>query len=704
MAASVSSHFEKPCATTGQDDHKLPIVSKFESGFLSFWLGLWLWLMTATCHAEIAVQMTPAQDPYLLVWARNDQLLISRSDRGLVHVWETATGRLLQTLRPGGEVADVLTASPDGEWIGTLVEGRAAIINRKTRAVAWASREFVVAMTDLTSSSVTLAFTGRAARIQWPGGKVLAEWKAPSNSTCASIHSLSQGRSAVCLSGRTTYILNRDLLETAMIAPQKPDPFYFSHSSSQGAWISLCTFQGAHLANADEPERGFQVIKSLRGRTFLPSPDGNLWFGGATGRWAVYDRDGNSLTALALLEDVFEEGVAWSADGGTLAVPSSDGIQLIDARTGVLIRKFGVKHLGSVVLDAEESTALSSAGLTLAMRTPTGDRSILDCRKPLEWKSSFVAAPPQPSSKARIDSLILSKQGGWHRYENGRLEPLKIRQSSSVFDIQSIGDSLWLRSNDEMTVHSFGPGREALNRSFPLSVVKCCEASPDAQWALHQSQDERQLMLRRAPNWQVVAEFTVPKGQPRALLASADGSEIGWIDSERRWWSYGPGSAAPQHKLTVPGNGHMDWFTHSSAPNLAVGWRVFTSPFNGVVIDAKGQVKHQIRSWRHFTDEIDLFPLGFGPSQKHLWLCGSGARPILVDLALGQPLLRLHYFADGVALWEMASGKFFGPEAAKAYLRWSDLYSTRALSASELAAVWSERALSAVLNAYLNER
>ncbi|MES2595612.1 MAG: hypothetical protein V4662_09770 [Verrucomicrobiota bacterium] len=681
------------------------------SSFWSLWLVLCLFFLPAASPAEIAVEMALGLDPSLVAWARNDQLLISISDLGEVRVWETATGNLLHTLPSSGvPLAKHLVASSDGEWIGTLENGKAIITNRRTRKVAWSSDEVATELTGLTSSSVTLAFadregyTGRVARLQWPEGKVVAQWQAPSNSICASVHSISQGRTAVCMSGRTTYILDKDLLESARIAPQQPKPFYYSHGTSQASWISLATSSGALLANADEPEKGFQVVESLRGRTYLPSPDGSLWLGGTLGRWAVYDRNGKSIAAADLLGKVFEEGVAWSADSGTLAVPSSNGIQLINARTGKLVRKFGTKHLGDRVVDVRESTALSSAGGMLAIKTPEGDWSIVDCHHPLEWKTASDVASPQPRDSSSIDSFILSTPTGWQRYEYGTVEPLEVQWESSVFDVQCIGDSVWLRSNSEMTVHSFSHGKKAAIQSFPLFIGTGWLASPDAQWVLHQDQDEKKLVLRRAPDWQAVAEFTLPRCLPQALLVSADGGHIGWIDSERHWWSYAVGSAGPENKLTLPSGTYTDGFTHSSAPSLAVSWQILKSPFTGIVVDAEGRMKYQIGSWKHFTDETGLMPVGFGPSQKHLWLCGQGARPILVDLATGQPLLRLHFLAKGVTLWEMASGNYYGPEAAKAYLRWTDLDTTRPLSAAELAAVWREEALANVLKAYMDRK
>ena len=90
--------------------------------------------------AALIVENAGAYDPYLVAWADGDKLLVTKSRRGELRVWQASSGLMLQSLPPGEPMDSELLVQAGGATIGLIRNGDAVVIDRISGKKTWQSQ------------------------------------------------------------------------------------------------------------------------------------------------------------------------------------------------------------------------------------------------------------------------------------------------------------------------------------------------------------------------------------------------------------------------------------------------------------------------------------------------------------------------------------------------------------------------------------
>lgn len=203
---------------------------------------------------------------------------------------------------------------------------------------------------------------------------------------------------------------------------------------------------------------------------------------------------------------------------------------------------------------------------------------------------------------------------------------------------------------------------------FPLDIGLRCIFSADGRHALCDAPaDKQEFVLRKGPKWEVAG--VIPQGPNDGNLTTV------WVapDQQSLTWmgltSLNRYDFKTRQRTELVARGPYNVMvpeTHASAPDWFLISSSFSNPALYRIRSARdGAVLHESKPWLAFADELDLRVVGVSSNKRGLWLCGSGSRPILVDLETGQPVLRLHVFADSTYLWETPDERVAGSPDAK---------------------------------------
>jgi hypothetical protein len=644
-------------------------------------LAIVTWL-AATSHGEcrLLIQSAPALDPYRIQWAAGDRLLVSKSRRGEIRVWNSDSGACVQALPPVDPMGAEILVSPDGSMIAGIRNGRAVVVNRLTGRNVWEDLDSeTLSIARLDPPFLTIASGKLVKRVDFAKQTITHRWNVDGDEAVKEIDFLNDGATAVFLHDRTVVVLDKNFEEAGRITAHESGPYYFGGAA--GETLVLATFGGVFVASIKEKEKLWRkVTPSPAAFGVRLSPDGlELAVGSANG--AVTIRSTVDLKELWQSPPIHGiNDMAWSSDQSKLALATdSEGIVVLDVKSRGKLQVFGsaqgidpLEVADRVLFDgrAQWLGILREDGGFVHVSLPDGDLRVFDTKQAVQ-----PATRPQTES---VHDLILPKTPSLRFQNDGRLIEKLAPPSRKVFDSGTCGaDGIYFRDKVQVHIYRTDRGKTAKEGMFPLAVGLRCIFSEDGRHALHDAAaDKNEYILRKAPAWEVAG--VIPKRPDDNTLDATwiapDRQSLTWIGSNRMnrhdFNTHQRTNLIPildADNVLLPG-------THASAPDWFLVFSSFSNPGLYRIHSAvDGTVLHESKPWRSFTDELDLRVVGVSSNKRGLWLCGSGSRPILVDLETGQPVLRLHVFKDSTYLWETPDEQVAGsPEARSKCLFVSD--------------------------------
>lgn len=628
-------------------------------------VGCFVALITSEMRAEprMIIQNSPSMDPYRLLWAGNDQLVVTKSRRGELRVWHK-DGTLLQSLSPFDPMGSGIAASTDGRYLAGIRQGKASVIDRLKELVIWESKTAeVVSLDALDTPMVTVATSAIVQRINFQTGEVVAEWKPRLDEGIKQIASLSDGL-GVFLHNRSTVVLDTQFVEKHRIEHARAGQYYAG--SAGGGSMSLSTFDGAYLATPVAGDRLWRVISSTPTFYTAVSPDGaSIAVSSAKSPLALYAvSDLQNPHRIEGLEKV--NSIAWSSDSTKLAVATEQqGVVICDVKSGQVLRRFGAAA-GMEPLDVSEKVEMTrdSGFITMVREDKTASCvSLIDGGVQRFDLNQTEHPPTRPDAEAKND-VIIAHTSVIRLQRDGRLIERLAPPSASAFVSGLCGNSIvHFRDDSTVRIFSLNGGSSAETGSFPLGVGLRCVFAADGSTAIHDDSAGAELIVREAPSWKIAAKIPKAPGQysVAAIARERSPDAYTWLDDRGGIHRYEIANAQVT-LLRAPGSVDYPLFRSCVLPaDWFITQRPFSNPIDFAIYASKdGALLHQKKPWIAFTDEIDLEVIGVSKNQRGLWLCGHAGRPILVDLESGQPALRLHLFGPGEYLWETPSGEVGG--------------------------------------------
>jgi len=618
------------------------------------------------------IQSAPALDSYRVQWAAGDKLLVSKSRRGEIRVWSAESGALLQVLAPVDPMGSKIAVSPDSSLIAGIRNGRAVVMERMTGANIWEDGDpGTQSIARLEPPFLTIASTSSVKRVDFTKGITTHRWNVDRDKSVKEIDLLNDGLTAVFLHLRTAIILDKDFNEIGRINSDQAVPYYFG--TAAGDTLALATFDGVFMASIKDGGNQWRKATLTPAVSGLQvSPGGlELAIGNSNGAVAIRSTaDLNVLRQTPPIQGIND--IAWSSDQSKLALATSPaGIVVLDAKSGEKLRSFGAEQ-GIDPLEVSEKVLFDGQAHWLGMIRENGEF----IHVPLtDGKVSFfnLKQAVQPATRPQSESahdLILPKIPRFRFQSDGRLIEKLVPASADDFDFGTCGaDGIYSRNKGHMFIQRTTGGVTEKEGMFALGFGLGCIFSADGRHALHDTRaDKPEYIVRKAPTWEVTG--IIPKRPTdhslEAVWVAPDEQALTWIDSSGMnrydFKSQERTELIPRHRL---GNDTLSK-THATAPDWFLVFSSFSNPARYRIHAARdGAVIHESKPWWPFADELDLRVVGVSSNKRGLWLCGSGLRPILVDLETGQPVLRLHVFEDSNYLWETADKKVAGSPDAK---------------------------------------
>jgi hypothetical protein len=631
-------------------------------------------LLATTSYGEsrLLIQSAPALDAYRIQWAAGDKLLVSKSRRGEIRVWKADSGSLLQALPPVDPMGAAIAVSPDGSLIAGIRNGRAVVMKRLTGATVWEDGDAETrSIARLDPPFLTIASVGLVKRVDFTKQVVTHRWNVDGDRGVSGIDLMNDGATAVFLSDRTAVALDRDFKEIGRINSDKAVPFYFGVAA--GDSLALATFGGVFVASIKGKENQWRsATQSPAAFGVRLSPDGLAL--------AVGNNNGTvTIRSTADLKELWQtppiQGIndlAWSSDQSKLAfATSSAGMVVLDAKSGEILQSFGAEK-GIDPMEVADRVLFDGRAQWLGILR-ADDRFVHVPLSDGDVRFFNTQQAVQPATRPQSESardLILPKSPRFRYQNDGRLIEKLAPPSADVFDSGTCGtDGIYFRNREHVFIQRTAGGKTGKEGIFPLGIGLRCIFSADGRHALHDAAAGKpEYVVRKAPTWEVAG--VIPKQPGDDTLTAV------WVAPDQQWltwmghtgmWRYD--FKTQQRTELVPSLGSRNDMlagTHASAPGWFLTFSTFANPARYRIHAARdGSVLHEPKPWRAFADELDLQVVGVSSNKRGLWMCGSGSRPILVDLETGQPVLRLHVFDDSTYLWETPDGKVAGSPEAK---------------------------------------
>lgn len=658
-------------------------------------------------ESRLLIQSAPALNPYRIQWAAGDKLLVSKSRRGEIRVWKSDSGTLLQALPPVDPMGSEIAVSTDGSMIAGIRNGRAVVMQRLTGGTVWEDDDpETCSIARLEPPFLTIASSSLVKRVDFTKGTITQQWNVDGDNGLKQIALLSEGATAVFMNDRTAVMLDKDFKEARRIQSDEKAPYYFGVAA--GDSLALATFSGVFVASIKGNENHWRkATASPAAYGVRLSPDGlALAVGNTKGTVTIRStKDLKELWQTSPIQGVND--LAWSFDQSKLAfATSSAGIVVLDAKSGEKLQSFGAEQ-GIDPLDVADRILFDGRAQWLGILReddifvhvplPDGDVRFFNSKQAVQ-----PATRPQPES---AQDLILPKSPRIRFQNDGRLIEKLVRSSVEVFDSGSCGaDGIYFRDNNHVFIHRTAGGKTEKEGMFALGVGLRCVFSGDGSLAVHEAPgDKPEYIVRRAPTWDVMGVIPkTPEGKNlSSLWMSPDYQWLTWLDDSCRMIRYDFKTSRRTELIPSAGSDNMMVSEqHASAPDWFLVFSSFNNPARYRIHAARdGSVLHESKPWRAFADELDLRVVGVSSNKRGLWLCGSGSRPILVDLKTGQPVLRLHVFKDSTYLWETPEGKVAGSLDAKSRCLFVTDDGMTAISDVNLMK-WDPEGVKAVLRSY----
>lgn len=599
-----------------------------------------------------------------------------------------------------------IAVSPDGSLIAGIRNGRAVVMKRLTGATVWEDGDAETrSIARLEPPFLTIASVGLVKRVDFTRQVITHRWNVEGDRGVSGIDLMNDGATAVFLSDRAAVALDKDFKEVGRIKSDKPAPYYFGVAA--GDSLALATFGGVFVASIQGNENQWRhATQSPAAFGVGLSPDGLAL--------AVGNTNGTvTIRSTADLKELWQtlpiQGIndlAWSSDQSKLAFATSPaGMVVLDAKSGEKLQSFGAEQ-GIDPMEVADRVLFDGRAQWLGI-VREDDRFVHVSLSDGDVRFFNTKQAVQPATRPQSESaqdLILPQSPRFRLQNDGRLIEKLVPPSADVFDSGTCGtDGIYFRNREHVFIQRTDGGRTGKEGMFPLGIGLRCIFSADGRHALHDAAaDKPEYIFRKAPTWEVAG--VIPKRPDDDTLTAV------WVDPDPQWltwmgftgmWRYD--FKTQQRTELVPSLGSRNDMlpvTHASAPDWFLTYSTFANPARYRIHAARdGSVLHESKPWRAFADEVDLQVVGVSSNKRGLWMCGSGSRPILVDLETGQPVLRLHIFDNSNYLWETPDAKVAGSPDAKSRCLFVSDDGMKAMNDSNLLK-WDPEGVKSVLRSY----
>lgn len=627
---------------------------------------------------QFVVENQTAYDPYRVFWSNNDRILVSKSRRGEVRVWQTDTGTMIQALPPIEGMESKLTFDAGGALTAFRRDGHAVVVDRRTGREIWRSEENEInAIGPLTDSHITYATLHEVHRMDYRRNLKTGRWKWNSDTYCRDILPLADGMITAVMANRDAVILDAaNLAELGKIAGTVNKPFYFAKSAAKGRQVFLCALNGVFLGDAKNPADGFRRLP-------LPGVAFSIAISATGDRLAVKIGSEIQIRSVATNEVILSipsstdiNDMAWSDDGSRLAIATpNQGIRVIDTKAGEFIRNFGESRCFLTESDGA-NCVVSPNGRLIALWAEDHRLTIIDLRDMTAVVREPVPGMTPSWMKFTGARTLTAAYGSCYRFDEkgGLLGKLRAEDDSLGFQLAG-PEVTALRTKSEVIYHDWRNNQPVELARHPMKIARRHVTDHNSLFSLaREGDDAGPLTLRMGPAWEKMAEVPPPVSDPSvdSLVALPQTNSLSWLNDEKQLVSFSLATGKLDLLREFPERLSLRTMTSPSAPEWLV---IFKEPSATGTMDyevvsaASGKTIYSSKPWESFRNEVDCIPVGVSPDRKHLWTCGPAGHPILVDLESGQPLLRIYTWNDGGIVFERPGGRFSWNDVGLARIR-----------------------------------